>query len=280
MTISGLPQSPTHGLALPQAADAVGNIAKTPAATPLTALSQVETNEIIGTQKSVSQGAARDMSPGDDLNGSHAAQASQRLGSFDQENMRADMYSVMALFQKMAQEMRDSARTERQANTQAKVSELYSSASEITEAAEKRFQGAMISGAFQIAGGVTSMAMGTVSASKQIKGLSIASGPGGPTTQSSTLEIQGKQIGAYGAGVGQIFSGVGEMGKASFDKDASAHDAQSKRNEANAQVADLGIQQADDQMRRMMEIIQDMREKTASMQQADIETNKSIARNV
>ena len=43
---------------------------------------------------------------------------------------------------------------------------------------------------------------------------------------------------------------------------------------------ETGVQHANDMMQQMMEVIRDVREKLASIQQAQVDTTRSIARNI
>ncbi|MFC7552669.1 type III secretion system translocon subunit SctB [Pseudoroseomonas wenyumeiae] len=84
-------------------------------------------------------------------NASGAASMSQELSA---QAASGDMYAYMAVFQKMAQDMRNTARENRANEWNAQVSALHDAAQEIRNAAEERFKGAVVSGAMQIAGGV------------------------------------------------------------------------------------------------------------------------------
>src|SRR5690606_32229277 len=68
-----------------------------------------------------------------------------------------DIFAMMALFQEIAQEMRNAARTERQASMDAQVGALHQAADKIKEAAEARFKGALAQGISQIIGGAISV---------------------------------------------------------------------------------------------------------------------------
>lgn len=235
-------------------------------------------------------------SPGD------AAKAAQTMASFPQEQLQADIFSMMKLFQGMEREERTGARMDREVNLQAKVTQLNSQADEMSKAADKRFESAMVAGAMQIVGGAMTVGMAGYGASKQVSGLrseatgnqtlGFASDKGMGTRQSEvmlgnsqilagkTQTAQGVALGQQGQGVGQMVSGAGSMGAASLTRDADRADEAAKRNETNAAVADTGMQAANDRMQRAKEIIDDMMSKISDMERSNIETNKGIARNV
>jgi hypothetical protein len=79
------------------------------------------------------------------------------------DSIAFDTYTFMAVFHKMAQEMRSANREIRASETQAQISELNNAAQEMQNAAKSRFAAAVVQGAFQVAGGVTQVAMSTAS---------------------------------------------------------------------------------------------------------------------
>ena len=50
--------------------------------------------------------------------------------------------------------------------------------------------------------------------------------------------------------------------------------------ETQAKVHETGVQHANDMMQQMMDVIRDVRDKLQSIQQAAVETNRGIARNI
>jgi len=102
---------------------------------------------------------------------SHVMGANNGLGRLDLPTLGVDIYSVMAVFQRCAQEMRSQARTVRDSELQAQVSSLTSAADEVRKAASDRMAAAIVQGAFQIAGGAVSMGMSVAGAMKGMQSI-------------------------------------------------------------------------------------------------------------
>jgi len=228
------------------------------------------------------------------------------LGSLSEDGVSADIFSFMALFQKIAQEMRNTARMERNTELQAQVTALQNAAEQMKTAAAFRFAAGMVQGAFQIAGGPMQIGMGAASASSTIKGARLEatgnsqvaqSSPGatGPMTSTqSKLNMAGndniaagKELSAVGAkqqayaqASGSIAGGVGGMIASGLNYGADMADARRSELETQAKVHETAVQHANDMMQQMMDVIRDVRDKLSSIQQAQIETNRSINRNV
>ncbi len=218
------------------------------------------------------------------------------FGKLGTETVAIDIYSVMALFQKCAQEMRNQAREVRNSETQAQVASLKNAAQEIRNAAEDRLQQAIIQGSFQIAGGVTSIGMsvvGGILSAKSIKSGGEVNENGirvDPKTD-KPIDLQivqdSKLQGNWGTGLsstaqsaGGIFSSAGSMIGAGREQAAAEHDAKKSELESDARVHEQSVQQANELMQQMMDVIRDVREKLGAIDQARTETNRSISRNV
>ncbi|KAB0602096.1 type III secretion system translocon subunit SctB [Castellaniella defragrans] len=196
--------------------------------------------------------------------------------TLDPETAAIDIYTVMAVFQKFAQEMRNQAREARNAALEADIASLKNAAQEIRNAAQERMQQAFVQGAFQLAGGFTSAGLGVMGGL-----LGVASMGAGVS------EVAGKQLGAWSKTFGDSAQGAGGMlgsggtvGAAAFEQRAAEHDAQKARYDADARVHEQSMQQANEIMQHMMDVIRDIRDKISAIDQARSETNRSIARNV
>lgn len=249
-----------------------------------------------------------DLPPPDDADKSKQSQALGNLGMFSDSQVNADIYACMALFQKLAQTMRDSARLERTAQLQSEVAAMQSAADQMRESAALRFAGSVISGALQIAGGALQMGFSAASAAQTIKGagmdagaknllseveLGKARGTMGPGLQASGTQMANQQMldgakfsatGAkyqgYGQAMGGITGGLGGIASSGFEFAASESDAKKAELDAKAKMAETGAQHASDMMQQTMEVIRDMRDKLQSIEQAAVETNRGIARNI
>ncbi|CAN7501151.1 type III secretion system translocon subunit SctB [Acidovorax sp. LjRoot117] len=236
--------------------------------------------------------------------------ALNNLGGFSDTQVTADIFAFMALFQKLAQQMRDTARTQRTTDMQAQVSSLQNAAEKMKDAAAERLTAAIVQGSMQIAGGVMQMGLSGMSAKQTIKGAQMEAAGGNNMAQISKMDAQGKfaadpvskaqfttasnnqiaagkELGAvgtkyqgYAQASGSISGGLGGIIGATFTHKADLLDADKMNLETQAKVAETGVQHANDMMQQMMDVIRDVREKLSSIQQASIETNRGIARNI
>lgn len=237
-----------------------------------------------------------------------AADALAGLSNLGDTQVTADIFAFMALFQKLAQQMRDTARTQRTSEMQAQVSALQGAAEKMKEAAAERFNAAIVQGSMQIAGGIVQMGMSTMSAKESIKGARMEADATKNLGQIKQMDKQGllqpssktaltgaaldqqaagKALGAKGGmyqGLGQgasgLLGGMGTMISASYTQSADKLDADKMNLETQAKVHETAVQHANDTMQQMMDVIRDVRDKLQSIQQSAIETNRGIARNI
>jgi thiaminase len=235
--------------------------------------------------------------------GAPAPSTANTLKSLSDDQVSTDIYAFMALFQKIAQSMRDTARTQRATELEAQTSELLNAAQEMREAAASRFNAAIVQGTFQIVSGAAQIAASSVSLAKSAKAgskefdASASSREAESATDAAKkLELQEtaseltKQSKAAGAAasfahdMGQasngIITGAGGILSGWFSKEGGDHDATSAEAQARAKVHETAAQQASDQMQQMMDVIRDIRDKLQAIQQSAVETNRSIARNI
>ena len=98
-------------------------------------------------------------------------------------------------------------------------------------------------------------------------------------SQSKIAGAEASRAQAYGQAAGSA-GALGNMIGAGFTLKADLHDARRAEYEAEASVHGTAVQHANDNMQQMMDVIRDVREKLQSMQQAAVETNRGIARNI
>jgi len=188
-----------------------------------------------------------------------------------------DIYALMAVFQQLAQLMRDQAREMRNSEMQGQVSSLMASAKEIRAAAQDRAAAGMTQGALQIAGGYISGGFGVAGGFVGLQSGLL----GGPATGLGKAWEGGSAIlSSMGQASGQSLSGIGTTTSAGVEQAAAGHDAKRAEREADAKVRDQGVQHANELMQQMMDIIRDLREKYASVQQSNSDTNRAIYRNL
>lgn len=245
-----------------------------------------------------------ELPPPDDADKTLQGQALNNLGALSDSQVSADIYAFMALFQKLAQTMRDNARLDRSTQMQAQVGAMNDAADQMRESAALRFAGGIVSGALQIAGGAAQMGMSAASAANTIKGAQIDAKAGNLQSemQQSNLGANlkadlGRQINAmkvegagftaagmkfqgYGQATGSMTGGLGGIASSAFEFAASESDAKKAELDAKAKVAETGAQHANEVMQQTMDVIRDVRDKLQSIQQTAIETNRGIARNI
>ena len=214
------------------------------------------------------------------VKGAPPGEVSAALANLPSDQIQADMYAVMALFQKLAQEQRNSAREVRNSEMQAQISTLQSAAQEIRKAAADRLTGAIISGVMQMAAGA--MQVGGAAMSFSRTGTALDDFKAGGMTD---VQLRGAldRAGAFstaGDGAGKIAGGFGQMLNATMEQKAAGHDAHKAELEAGAKAHEAQVQQANDVMQQMQDVIRDIRDKLGSMEQARLETTRGIARNI
>lgn len=220
------------------------------------------------------------------------------------ENMPMDIYAVMALVQRTAQEMRNTNRELRASALDTQVGELLNAADDIKKAANFKFAAAMVQASFQIAGGAvqlgTSIASGQKAASAakaqnqsdHFKDMSKSFGKGSVFREAAGDESsrlasvakgfnhQADQINAGGRITGEFTAGVGGAIAAGLNFAASRAEVDAKRHEAAAKLHESATAEANDMMQQMMEVIRDIKDKVSAMDQSRIETNRAISRNI
>jgi hypothetical protein len=236
------------------------------------------------------------------------AKALAGLTSLGDTQVNADIYAFMALFQKLAQQMRDTARTQRTSEMQSQVSALQNAAEKMKDAAAQRLTAAIVQGVAQIAGGLMQMGMSTLSARDTIKGARMEADGNKNLAQIEQLSTKGqlnidgktmltqgaldqvasgKALGAQGGlyqalgqGSSGVTAGLGGIIGAHFTNKADQADADKMNLETQAKIHETGVQHANDMMQQMMDVIRDVRDKLQSIQQASVETSRGIARNI
>jgi len=245
--------------------------------------------------------------------------ANNLLARLNADTLSVDIYSVMAVFQRCAQQMRSQAREVRSSEMNAQVGSLLNAADEIRKAADERMTAAIVQGAFQIAGGAMTMGMGiaggiqgakSIAASKQAATLGsdtaeinewemtaedkklgldklIEEVSGENQTKITDLSVQAKifenraqTLNAMAQGAGSLMGGIGATASAPVERAAAEHDAAKARAEADAKVHEQGVQQANDLMQQMLDAIRDVRDKLSAIEQARAQTTSGIARNI
>ena len=94
------------------------------------------------------------------------------------------------------------------------------------------------------------------------------------------LQRTGKLVSDSIQGTASIINGIGAIPAAIFTQRAAELDANKANLETEAKMHENAQQQANETMQQMMDVIRDVREKLQSIEQANLETSRSIARNI
>lgn len=226
--------------------------------------------------------------------------------SISSEDCSADIVGLMALFEQLAQVMRNANRELRATELNGQVTALLASADDLKKAADLRLTAGIVQGACQIAGGVLQAGMSAASAMSTIKGAKLESdsnewaGKAAEETgaDQASLDRQriygniaketaqdakiaganGAKFQGYGQAAGGITGGIGGIIAASINHEADLADIDSKKAEANAKTHETASSQANEMMQQMMDIIRGIFDKVQSMEQARQQTSSAILR--
>lgn len=168
-----------------------------------------------------------------------------------------DIYAVMALFQKLGQDSRNSARAERQAELQNRMDALADAAMKMRVAAVVQLAAGLVSSVVQIGGGLMRIA-------------------GGATALKN--EGQAMAIQNLTEGLAKAVEGVGGMGKSGLDFGAQQLEAGKADAERLATLASSKYDQANETMQQMRDLIRDVQAKLSEIEQSGSDTRKQIVR--
>jgi len=184
-----------------------------------------------------------------------------------------DLFAVMALLHRMAQNSRKAAREIRVADNQERFVQLQAAADKVKEAAEKNYEAAVQQATAEIVTG----AVAITAAGMSVYGTGKAMGETGEIAQKAMMN-KWNAYGQLANGGGQIASGIIKLGAAGDSRAAGQAQAQEKNDEANAQKAEEQADKEKDFIQKMEEVMQDIRQKLAAMQQSNDETMRTILR--
>lgn len=219
------------------------------------------------------------------------------------EDCSTDIYAFMALFQKLAQQMRNTGRELRTSEVNAQVGALLSSADELQKSADFKLAAGIVQGAFQIAGGALQAGLAAASAKSGIEGMEadqtsskfaseaatetdsyrqgVYSKIAAESSENAKLAgFDANKYQSYSQAAGGFTGGIGGIVGASLSHTADQADIESKKKEAEAKKHDTGYSEANEMMSQMMDIIRDIRGAMKDMEQSRQETTRGIARNI
>jgi len=243
---------------------------------------------------------------------SNVAQPSDLIAALDKNtDTNVDIFSIAALLQKTAQQMRNADRMKKAAESQAEIASMKAGANEMRSAAEQRFTAAVTQGAIQIGSGALQVGAGAssfkqgISAGKANKEAASLEDAGmkslrntnplakredmdfSTLTKSNALRAQGDLLNrkadftnTTSRGLSDAMSGVGTMASGALEKNAAMDDAQKQDLDAEAKLHDSNSQTASETAQKMDDLIKSLRDMVGQIQQQQSETNISITRNV
>ena len=220
------------------------------------------------------------------------------------DSLPVDIYTVMALFQRMAQEMRNVNREMRASALDSQVGELLNAANDMKKSADFKLAAALVQSGIQMAGGVIQLG-GAYASGKEAAASARAQNKADYFKDMSESFSKDSEFRGYAADEAKQFSGdalkhsnqankidrnvktvnefgsnIGSVINAGLSYAASRAEVDAKKHEAAAKLHEAGFAQANDMMQQMMDVIRDVREKVSAMDQSRIETNRSISRNI
>ena len=98
--------------------------------------------------------------------------------------------------------------------------------------------------------------------------------------QGAGMSAKGVAQQGYGQAAAGIAGGIGTSVAAGLNYAADRKEADKAPLETQAKVHETAVGHANDMMQQMMDVIRDVRDKLQSIQQAAVETNRGIARNI
>lgn len=246
--------------------------------------------------------------------GTTAEAVARKLASMQQQDVLVDAFAFMALFQKMAQTMRESAMQDRSASMERQVSALDNAKDKMLEAARQRFTAAVVSGAVQIGCGALQAGVAIGGGVMQIRGSAMKTEAADMSEFAQATKFNAQQLGGLdgselhqigsnvqlsanalnkagsrldtignaflqsGKSVSEMGQGAGSIAKAGLDFGASKTDAEKMAADKQATVERTQYEKANDFVRQMQDMIRDIQEKLASIENAAADTRKQITR--
>lgn len=208
------------------------------------------------------------------------------------DQMPLDVNAMMAMFQRLSQEMRNANRQIRASELDAQVSDLLGAANKMETAAIYRLAAGCVQGGMQIASGAIQVG-GAFKAGYDLKKSqpdtaaatdTSTTGSGAAAANSTASAIPPDKAFdltmARTKAASDITGGVSEVASSLLKFGADSADVEAKRMEATARLHESASSEANEMMQQMLEVIRDVRDKISTIQQASIETNRGIARNV
>lgn len=206
------------------------------------------------------------------------------LGRVDTDQISADISMFLAVFAEFAQQMRSAARMQRHAETQAQMDALRSSADEMRRAATARFAAALSQAGAQMMGSLTQIGFSASATSKAVQGathddVAAKASPPQVSFEGKKLAARANAHSSYGQAATGLAGAAGGLIASPLNQQADEAEAAKANRDAAAKLHDAAVQDEEADMRQLLDVIRDIREKLAAIAQADTATNQAIARN-
>ncbi len=130
------------------------------------------------------------LSPPNTLSGASQKAAGNQLAAINSESLGVDMFAIMALFQKSAQEMRNTNREIRASELNAQVGSLMNAADEMKKAADFRLAAGIVSGVTQMVSGAMQFGSSVMEARSAAQAASAESNANQLSTQANRTNLQ------------------------------------------------------------------------------------------
>ena len=224
------------------------------------------------------QGIAIKLPSGGSVSSEQQLDALKALESIGSNDVAVDSLDFMKVFAQCQQQMRKTARTERAMELSAQVGALNAAADQMKSAADKRLAAGIAQGVAGIVGGCVQIGAGATQIG--LAGSAFKASSGGDKILGDKLSMQAQAAGQIGTGISGIVTSTGGIISSTLTHAADMDEVQKTRLETEAKVHETAVQHANEMMQSAEEIIRDMKEKMAALQQAQAETNRGIARNI
>lgn len=204
--------------------------------------------------------------------------ALKSLESIGSSDFCADAMDFMKIFAQCQQLMRQTARTERAMELSAQVGALNDAANAMKAAADKRLAAGIAQGVAGIVGGCVQIGAGITQIG--LAGSAFKATSNNDKVLGDLRASQAQAAGQIGTGISGIVTSMGGIVASTLTHAADMEEVKKTRLETEAKVHETGVQHANEMMQSAEEIIRDMKEKMAALQQAQTETTRGIARNI
>lgn len=210
--------------------------------------------------------------PPEELEDNVFLDADADLSTISTSNAVTDMSEIMVLFHQLAMEQRQMGREARRAERENVVASIEQQADLMREAAMQAMIAGVVTGAFQIAGGLTSVAGGAAGL-KAMKGVN-------PANQGAMgmASSKAQNYGQIATGSGQSMQGTGQIISSLINYQAEMTRADQKEEEANQTQHEANVQNENEFVQAFTDNMREVRQKLQELIQSQNEIMKTAIR--